>query len=541
MMRQGGNGQIRDFFKKMKIENSPLTTLYSTNAATHYRKKLKELVDSGMSSSTSRRTPITFPKETTEPSPQSSTSKTAAPPSPPPEKVVAELYEVTFGEGPMGLTLTQDFKGGAIVSRLVPGGTAERHSVHTGDHVVGVVGKSITEYDEVMHMILCMSRPLRLTFARMKSVTVAPAQTAATSTSPPSSVSTVSTSAAGKKPAGGGTSGAAALGGGSAKHSSSTLTPLKALLEAEEFTHRKLAQKPSSIVHKVPVKVEKETVEDHEHMSQTKMIPKKLKKSKRIPKTASGESIATESSGASFRGSVSNSSLESCGSVVEGEKVGQPQIDGLPGVDAPATVTDKRKSDQELDAPGHLSNNDAQNAAKEITEDAAPTGTDSPNENLESLSRAVDCVTASEEGEVPVNGPDDDASLDEINDRVGHEGIYAGEICEDDEYASSDAEAEGDDESDESEDDEEDDNESENSVEEGAATPEGNKAAASQPDTTKASDVKDEGDNCRGEDGEGGDDDEPVALFIKVSRPGDRFYFIYYNAYFPVAIFFIVP
>jgi ADP-ribosylation factor GTPase-activating protein 1 len=42
IMRQGGNSQIRSFFAKMNIENSPIETLYRTKAAKYYREKLKE-------------------------------------------------------------------------------------------------------------------------------------------------------------------------------------------------------------------------------------------------------------------------------------------------------------------------------------------------------------------------------------------------------------------------------------------------------------------------------------------------------------------
>ena len=45
MMRQGGNGQIREFYKKLQIENSPITILYSTKGASHYRDRLKERAD----------------------------------------------------------------------------------------------------------------------------------------------------------------------------------------------------------------------------------------------------------------------------------------------------------------------------------------------------------------------------------------------------------------------------------------------------------------------------------------------------------------
>ena len=45
MMRQGGNGQIREFYQKLQIENSPITILYSTKGANHYRDRLKERSD----------------------------------------------------------------------------------------------------------------------------------------------------------------------------------------------------------------------------------------------------------------------------------------------------------------------------------------------------------------------------------------------------------------------------------------------------------------------------------------------------------------
>ena len=45
MMRQGGNGQIREFYKKLQIENSPITILYSTKGADHYRDRLRERAD----------------------------------------------------------------------------------------------------------------------------------------------------------------------------------------------------------------------------------------------------------------------------------------------------------------------------------------------------------------------------------------------------------------------------------------------------------------------------------------------------------------
>lgn len=77
-----------------------------------------------------------------------------------------EQYHVSFGEGPMGMTISKDFGGRALVSKLVTGGPAERSGVSIGDHISGVAKKRLDDYDEIMHMIPCLTRPIAIQFTR---------------------------------------------------------------------------------------------------------------------------------------------------------------------------------------------------------------------------------------------------------------------------------------------------------------------------------------------------------------------------------------
>ncbi len=161
-MRQGGNDQIRDFFRKLEIHNSPIATLYSTKGASHYREKLKERVDKIMKGEIPSLRNNTKPftptiKEI------SSTIKTVSGN----KKEKIENFTATFAEGPMGMTITKDFKGAAVISKLVPGGQGNIAGILVGDCIVGVAGKILSDYDEIMHMIPCMKRPVQLTFTRV--------------------------------------------------------------------------------------------------------------------------------------------------------------------------------------------------------------------------------------------------------------------------------------------------------------------------------------------------------------------------------------
>jgi C-terminal processing protease CtpA/Prc len=161
-MRQGGNDQIRDFFRKLEIHNSPISTLYSTKGASHYREKLKERVEKIMKGEipSARNTTKAFTPTIKE---ISSTIKTVSGN----KKEKIENFTATFAEGPMGMTITKDFKGSAVISKLVPGGQGNIAGILVGDCIVGVAGKILSDYDEIMHMIPYMKRPVQLTVTRV--------------------------------------------------------------------------------------------------------------------------------------------------------------------------------------------------------------------------------------------------------------------------------------------------------------------------------------------------------------------------------------
>lgn len=157
MMRQGGNGQIRDFFRKLGIENSPIVVLYNTKGACHYRERLKERVDKIMSGEI-KPEKRTFPR----PEPLNIPDRVEVPML----SANESIHSFIFPRGPMGMTLTRTNKGFASVSKLVSGGMAEQLGVLIEDTVVGVAAQSMTEYDEILQMIPLMTRPITLTMLR---------------------------------------------------------------------------------------------------------------------------------------------------------------------------------------------------------------------------------------------------------------------------------------------------------------------------------------------------------------------------------------
>lgn len=178
MMRQSGNAQIREFFCKMQIENSPIETLYRSKAAAHYREKLKERAEKVLSGELSSEHVIQqkMKKSSAKNLAQNAINSNPKGVNPKlPKKIKSkeeldqhEYFDVRFGDGPMGLTLTKDRNDYALISRIIPAGAAANVGVHVGDIVVGVAGKAVRDYDEIMHMIPCMARPLTLRIERVR-------------------------------------------------------------------------------------------------------------------------------------------------------------------------------------------------------------------------------------------------------------------------------------------------------------------------------------------------------------------------------------
>lgn len=127
MMRQGGNQQIRRFFQKIEIENSPVQTLYCTKGASHYRERLRERVEKIMSGEIKSEKRVIFSPKKPLPNqlPKNSlnsiengqmiTTKGSS-------NTKTETFRIMFADGPMGMTLTKDSKDMALVSKLIPGG-----------------------------------------------------------------------------------------------------------------------------------------------------------------------------------------------------------------------------------------------------------------------------------------------------------------------------------------------------------------------------------------------------------------------------------
>lgn len=173
-MRQGGNGQIRRFFKKLEIEHAIIQTLYHTKAAEHYREKLKERVESIMSGEIKSERRILKKKSSTtlsgfllEDRERRSLGGSASGASSSGNYAVDKVYQVSFCDGPMGMTLTKNHREHASVSRLVSEGQAQTAGVGIGDVVVGVGGMALQHYDDIMERVSLLPRPLVLDFAHL--------------------------------------------------------------------------------------------------------------------------------------------------------------------------------------------------------------------------------------------------------------------------------------------------------------------------------------------------------------------------------------
>jgi hypothetical protein len=194
-MRQGGNWQLREYFRCIKADQLPFTQLYESKGAIHYREQLKlrvQKVLSGEISSIRRSlTPIGWHSHhhnqgdsTTGPdnlgndgndgSNSSNNSNSSYVNSANFDELMhaqnIEYLLFTFGVGPIGMTLSRDEKGNACVQRLVSGGNAELNGVCVGDVIVTVAGKKLTEFEDVLQAIRQSPRPLLITVVRIHTV-----------------------------------------------------------------------------------------------------------------------------------------------------------------------------------------------------------------------------------------------------------------------------------------------------------------------------------------------------------------------------------
>ena len=151
-MKHGGNSRFHDCLGKVGGGDASQSDLYLSPAAETFRRCLKEIVTTSILNRTNK---------TTVPGSASEGGGLVSSPS--------IHRDVTFTDGPMGMSISRDHSGRAVVSRLVTHGPAEMKGVQVGDVVEGVGGKSMENYDQIMHVIPRIPRPLQITFGRQLS------------------------------------------------------------------------------------------------------------------------------------------------------------------------------------------------------------------------------------------------------------------------------------------------------------------------------------------------------------------------------------
>ncbi|CAM9915027.1 unnamed protein product [Ectocarpus sp. 6 AP-2014] len=82
-------------------------------------------------------------------------------------------YEVSFGEGPMGMSL-KNVDARAEVSKAEQGGAAAAAGVRPGDNVSGINGRIPLGYTQVMGILPTTPRPVRICFTRGQGSTTSP-------------------------------------------------------------------------------------------------------------------------------------------------------------------------------------------------------------------------------------------------------------------------------------------------------------------------------------------------------------------------------
>ncbi|CBJ25910.1 Putative Leucine Rich Repeat Receptor [Ectocarpus siliculosus] len=82
-------------------------------------------------------------------------------------------YEVSFGEGPMGMSL-KNVDARAEVSKTEQGGAAAAAGVRPGDNVSGINGRIPLGYTQVMGTLPTTPRPVRICFTRGQGSTISP-------------------------------------------------------------------------------------------------------------------------------------------------------------------------------------------------------------------------------------------------------------------------------------------------------------------------------------------------------------------------------
>ena len=165
MMRQGGNGQIKRYFRKMEIDQSTIYTLYASKVSDHYRQLLKERVLKVMSGEirATRRLTKKVDRSASDTALRKESKDNYR------DRVGSsfEALDVVFSTGPMGMTIANDHMHRAVVSKVVIDGPADHAGVLIGDCITSIDGKSTEDYEHVMQLIMNGPRPISLRFSRL--------------------------------------------------------------------------------------------------------------------------------------------------------------------------------------------------------------------------------------------------------------------------------------------------------------------------------------------------------------------------------------
>jgi predicted metalloprotease with PDZ domain len=170
MLRQGGNKKMREYFKQTHadadFENLSIVDLYESEAAQHYRERLRERVRHILSQSSVTLTSV--PNELFEYKRKKSVDSSADSC----EEKTHEFHSVVFTADKLGMRLSKRQHNAAVVSHLTPGGFAQQSGVRIGDYVWGVGDQISDDYDDLVRTITASRRPLTVFFYREVSVVV---------------------------------------------------------------------------------------------------------------------------------------------------------------------------------------------------------------------------------------------------------------------------------------------------------------------------------------------------------------------------------
>lgn len=201
-MRLGSNFQMQEFFRRQRISNTDIRVRYQSKAAGVYRSTLAEAVEKGWESDweqrrgrngkrPARRTRLASATLASPPRRHSASALGAGANHSrrqPPASGRGKGQELTErgtvvvrveGRSSIGISVQKDLvTGKARVCRVAPGGPAHQADVQAGDDLVGVGGRLVDDYDDLMALLPNMGRPLLLVF-RCRGPRRRPAETSA--------------------------------------------------------------------------------------------------------------------------------------------------------------------------------------------------------------------------------------------------------------------------------------------------------------------------------------------------------------------------